>query len=111
MKPLNGNAPLAWVAFAGCFFAVLWPHFFTSEMPLPGLRNMSAPLIGWPLTVVTFAMALWLSIPALLSRDRLLIFAGFSLCMSLVVAFYASMVAAGIFIFIARNIIREQRYA
>jgi hypothetical protein len=56
-------------------------------------------------------MAVFLSIPPLLSRERLLICAGFSLCLFLVVAFYASMAAAVIFAFVGANIIRENRRA
>ncbi|WP_019139986.1 hypothetical protein [Noviherbaspirillum massiliense] len=109
MKPFSGNAPLAWVAALGALMAVLWPYFSASPLPLPGLRNLSAPLIGWPLAAVSFAMAAWLSLPAWQSRDRLLICAGFSLCLCFVVALYASMVAACIFAFIGKNIIYEQR--
>ena len=107
MKPLNGSAPLAWIATLGFFIAVSWPHFSETELPLMGLRNLTAPHVGWPLTVVTLIMALFLSIPSLLSRDRLLICAGFSLCLYLVVTFYVSMVAPLIFLFIGVNIVRE----
>ncbi len=72
-----------------------------------GLRNLTAPHIGWPLTLITLIMALFLSFPNILSRDRLLICAGFSLCLYLVVTFYVSMVAPLMFLFIGVNIIRE----
>ena len=72
-----------------------------------GLRNLTAPHVGWPLTVVTLIMALFLSAPSVLSRDRLLICAGFSLCLYLVVTFYVSMVAPLLLLFIGVNIIRE----
>jgi len=107
MKPWKGNAPLAWIAGLGFLIAVCWPHFSESELPLAGLRNLAAPHIGWPLTVVTLIMALFLSLPSVLSRDRLLICAGFSLCLFLVVTFYVSPVAALILGFIGANIIRE----
>jgi hypothetical protein len=107
MRPLNGNAPLAWIAAFGFFVAVSWPHFSESEIPLMGLRNLTAPHVGWPLTVVTLIMALFLSAPSVLSRDRLLICAGFSLCLYLVVTFYVSMVAPLLLLFIGVNIIRE----
>ena len=107
MRPLKGSAPLAWLAAIGFFVAVSWPHFSESELPLMGLRSLTAPHVGWPLTVVTLIMALFLSFPSILSRDRLLICAGFSLCLFLVVTFYVSPVAALMLGFIAANIIRE----
>ncbi len=68
---------------------------------------MAAPYVGWPLTAVTLIMALFLSFPSIVSRDRLLICAGFSFCLFLVVTFYVSPVAALMLGFIAANIIRE----
>lgn len=109
MRPLHGNAPLAWIATLGFFIAVVWPHFSEAELPLMGLRNLTAPRVGWPLTVVTLLMALFLSIPSILSRDRLLVCAGFSLCLYLVVTFYVSPVAPLLFLFIGVNIIRETK--
>jgi hypothetical protein len=90
-------------------FAAWWPHFSESELPLVGLRNLSSPLIGWPLTLITFGMAFFLSFPDFLSRERLLVCAGFSFCLFVVVAFYASPVAAGIFVLIGAYLVRESR--
>jgi hypothetical protein len=66
-------------------------------------------LVGWPLTSIAFALALFLSLPILLSKERLLICAGFSFCLFVVTAFYASPVAAVIFLFIGANLVRESR--
>jgi hypothetical protein len=107
MKPWKGNAPLAWVAAFAFFIAMSWPHLSESPLPFLGLRNLSTPHVGWPLALVALFMALFLSFPSLLSRDRSLICAGFSLCLFLVVTFYVSPVAAIIFLFIGVNIIRE----
>ncbi|MBP1750505.1 MAG: hypothetical protein H6Q52_3044 [Deltaproteobacteria bacterium] len=107
MKPWKGNAPLAWIAAFAFFIAVSWPHLSEYALPLLGLRNITTPSVGWPLAIVTLLMALFLSFPGLLSRDRLLICAGFSLCLCLVVAFYVSPVAASVFLVIGVNIIRE----
>jgi len=107
MKPWKGNAPLAWIAAFAFFMAVSWPHLSESALPFIGLRNLTTPHVGWPLALVTLFMALFLSFPSLLSRDRLLICAGFSLCLFLVVTFYVSPVAAIIFLFIGANIVRE----
>lgn len=109
MKPLNGNAPLAWIAALGFLFAVSWSHFSETELPLMGLRNLTVPIIGWPLSAVTLSMALFLSFPSILSRERLLILAGFSLCLYLVVTFYVSPAAPLLLLFIGVNIIRESR--
>jgi len=107
MRPFYGNAPLAWVAALGFFIAVSWPHLSETELPLIGLRNLAAPIVGWPLAVVTLIMALFLSFPSILTRDRLLICAGFSLCLYLVVTFYVSPVAPLLLLFIGVNLIRE----
>jgi hypothetical protein len=104
MRPLKGNAPLAWIAALGFLVAVSWPHLSETQLPLLGLRNLTAPHIGWPLAVVTLMMALFLSFPSLLSRDRLLVCAGFSY---LVVTIYISPVAPLLLLFIGVNIIRE----
>jgi hypothetical protein len=109
MKPFNGNAPLAWISAFGFLFAVSWSHFSEAELPLMGLRNLTVPIIGWPLSVVTLSMALFLSFPSILSRERLLILAGFSLCLYLVVTVYVSPVAPLLLLFIGVNIIRESR--
>ena len=107
IKPFNGNAPLAWVATIGFVIAASWPDLSESELPLMGLRGVTAPLVGWPLTIVTFIMAVFLSLPRFLSRERLLVCAGFSLCLFLVVAFHVSPVAGLLLGFIAANIIRQ----
>jgi hypothetical protein len=109
MKPWTGSALLAWVAAAGFLFAAWWPHFYQSALPLVGLQNLTNPMIGWPLALTTLAVALFLSLPGLLSKERLLICAGFSFCLFLVTAFYASPVAAVVFVFIGANLVRESR--
>ena len=111
MKPWKGTAPLAWLAAVAFCFAASWPHYSVSALPLVGLRNLVDPLIGWPLGVVTFAMAIFLSFPSLLTRERLLISAGFSFCLFVVTAFYASPVAAVVFLLIGANLVREARSA
>lgn len=105
----KGSAPLAWLAAAAFLFAASWPHYSASALPLLGLQNLTKPLIGWPLAVVTLLMALFLSFSSVLTRERLLICAGFSFCLFVVTAFYASPVAAVIFLFIGVNLLRESR--
>jgi len=109
MRPFAGSAPLAWLAAVGALIAVSWPHFFGAEVPLPGLRSLSAPSVGWPLAVASLAMATFLSLPQLLSKDRLLVCAGVALCLFAVLVVYVSPVFALVFAFIAGNIIREAK--
>ena len=109
MRPWKGTAPLAWVAAVAFSFAALWPHYSASALPLVGLQNLTNPLIGWPLAGVTSAMALLLSLPGFLTNERLLIIAGFSFCLFVVTAFYASPVAAVILLLIGANLVREAR--
>jgi hypothetical protein len=110
MKPWMGSAPLAWLAAVGSIAAVLWPHFFDAEIPLVGLRSLAVPSVGWPLGVGSFAMAVFLSFPTVATRDRLLVCAGVALCLFGVLVIYVSPVYAGVFAFIAGNIIRETKH-
>ena len=107
MRPLAGSAPLAWLAALAFFCVVLWPHLFQRDVPLFGLRALASPQIGWPLALVSAAMALFLSVPAFLTRERRLVCAGFSLCLFLVLVFYVSPAAGVVFGFIGANLIRE----
>jgi hypothetical protein len=109
VKPWKGSAALAWVATIAFLLAAWWPHYSESALPLIGLRNLTNPLIGWPLALITLAMAVFLSFPKFLSKERLLICAGFSFCLFVVTVFYASPVAAIVFIFIGANLVRESR--
>lgn len=78
---------------------------------MPGLRGLSAPSIGGPLAAVSLALALFLSLPRLHSRERLLVCAGVALCLFAVLVVYVSPAFALVFGFIAGNIIRESRRA
>jgi hypothetical protein len=109
LKPWKGNALLAWVAAVAFLFAAGWPSYSDSELPLIGLQSLANPLVGWPLTLVTSVMALLLSFPSFHTRERLLISAGFSFCLFMVTAFYASPVAAVVFVLIGANLIRENK--
>ena len=111
MERSSGNALLAWISVAGFLAAVSWSYFFPSEFPLVGLRNLSAPHVGWPLVLVALVMAVFLSVPGWLSKERLLICAGFSFCVFLGVAFYVSPVAAILFLFIGANLVRANMAA
>jgi hypothetical protein len=109
LKPWKGNAPLAWVATLAFSLAASWRYYSESEFPLIGLRNLVNPQIGWPLALVTLALAMFLSFPNLLSKERMLICAGFSFGLFVATVFYASPVAGIIFAFIGANLVRESR--
>jgi hypothetical protein len=109
LKPWKGNAPLAWIAAAAFFFAASWPRYSDSALPLVGLEGLTNPLAGWPLTLVTAAMALLLSFPGFLTKERLLISAGFSFCLFVVTAFYASPAAAVVFVLLGASLVRDAR--
>jgi hypothetical protein len=107
VKASTGNIALAWVAAIPYLFVVCWPYLSQAPVPFIGLRQLTAPLVGWPLALIALLMAIFLSLPRFLTRDRLLICAGFSLCLFLAITFYVSPVAAIPFLFIGANIIRE----
>ena len=105
----KGDALLAWLAFAAYAAAALWPHAAGAPIPLLGLRGLADVHVGLPLVLVTFALALFLSVPAWASRDRLLVCAGASLCLFVVVAYAVGASAAMPFAFIGGNLLRETR--
>lgn len=109
MKPFSGNAPLAWILALGAVAATGWPRWFGGSVPLPGLRSLESPQVGWPFAIAAMALALFLSVPHLLTRDRLLVCAGACLALCIVTAFYVSPTAGLLFGFIGSNILREQR--
>lgn len=109
MKPFSGNAPLAWVLALGAMAAVSWPRWFGASVPLPGLRSLEPPTVGWPFAAASLALALFLSTPRLLSRERLLVCAGMCLALCIVTAFYVSPTAGLLFGFIGGNLLREHR--
>jgi len=111
MSSWKGNAVLAWLAVAVYGAAALWPHVFDGPIPLLGLRGLGDAHIGLPLALVTLALAVFLSVSAWSTRDRLLVCAGASLCLFAVVAYGVAASAALPFAFIGGNILRESRHA
>jgi hypothetical protein len=109
MKPFSGNAPLAWIMAVGAVIAVCWPTWFGASVPLPGLRGLESPQVGWPFATASIALAVFLSIPRLLSRDRLLVCAGACLALCLVAMLYVSPMSGLLFGFVGGNILRENR--
>lgn len=107
----RGNALLAWLAGLAYAAAALWPSWFGSPIPLQGLRALGDRHVGVPLTAVALALAVFLSVPAWTTRDRLLVCAGAALCLFAVVAYAVGASAALPFVFIGGNILRESRHA
>ena len=105
----RGNALLAWLAVVAYAAAVLWPHAVGGAIPLLGLRALSELRVGLPLVIASFALAVFLSVPRWATRDRLLVCAGASLCLFLVVAYAVGASAALPFAFIGGNLLRETR--
>lgn len=106
-KTWNANALIAWIAGVVFLGAAIWPNWSESAFPLAGLRNLTTPLVGWPLALVALAIAVFLSMPRFLTRDRLLICAGFCFCLFLAAALYAAPTAALSFGFISGNLMRQ----
>lgn len=109
LSSAKGNALLAWLAVVAYAAATLWPHAFGGPIPLLGLRALSELRVGLPLTLVSFALAVFLSVPRWATRDRLLVCSGASLCLFLVVAYAVGPSAALPFAFIGGNLLRETR--
>ena len=105
----KGNALLAWLAAVAYAAAALWPYLLAGEIPLLGLRALSAPQLGAPLALAALATAVFLSVPGWSSRDRLLVCAGASLCLFAVVTYAVGASAALPWLFIGGNILRESR--
>ena len=109
LKTWNGNALLAWLAVAAFACAALWPHLFAGEIPLLGLRGLSDARVGLPLVLCTLALALFLSVPAWTTRDRLLVCAGVALCLFGVVTYAVGASVALPFALVGGNLLRESR--
>ena len=105
----KGNALLAWLATAAYAAAALWPHLLPGDIPLLGLRALSEPQVGAPMTLAALATALFLSVRTWTTRDRLLVCAGASLCLFAVVTYAVGASAALPWLFIGGNILRESR--
>lgn len=106
---LRRAATLAWLSGLLLLAPAAWPLLFDTRLPLPGLRNLGAPAIGWPLAIATLVLAAALSLWPLWTRNRLLASAGFCLALSLVVLVYVAMVVAPAFLAIARSVHRAAR--
>lgn len=106
----RGNALLAWLAVAAYAAAVAWPHLAGSAIPLLGLRALGDVHVGAPLLLATLALAVFLTVRTWTTRDRMLVCAGASLCLFVVVAYGVGASAALPFAFIGGNILRESRH-
>ena len=110
MSTWKGNAMLAWLAVAAYAAATAWPWLAGGPIPLLGLRALANVQLGAPLLLATLAIAVFLSVPAWTTRDRMLVCAGASLCLFAVVTYAVGASAAMPFAFIGANILRESRH-
>ena len=109
MSSWKGNALLAWLAAVAYAAAAIWPNVFGAPIPLVGLRALAAPMLGPPLAMAAIALAVFLSVSAWTTRDRLLVCAGAALALFVFVCFAVGASAALPFAFIGGNILRETR--
>ena len=107
----NGNAILAWISAAAFAFATAWAQFADTPIGFAGLREFGPPALAWSVVLVTALMALFLSLPRLHTRARLVACSAFSFLLFMVVAFFTSPVAAMLLAFISGNLFRETRLA
>ncbi|MFY0567185.1 hypothetical protein ACN28E_25560 [Archangium lansingense] len=85
--------PTVWVATLMFLSAASWPMVFESQYPYAGLRILGSSEVGWPLALATGGLALFLLIPFIPMRARLLIGIGFSSCLAFVTAIFVSVSA------------------
>lgn len=104
---MNRNALLAWLSVARFAFATAWAQFGGSPIPFAGLREFSPPVLGWSLVMATAILALFLSLPRLHTRRRLLACSAYSGTLFVVVGFFASMVAPILLAFISIRLFRK----
>jgi len=106
---MNGNAVLAWISVAGFSLATAWAQFAESPLPLAGLRGFSPPVLGWSLVLATLPLAIFLTMGRFHTRTRLRAGSAYSAALFLAVAFFASMVAPVLLIFISASLFKETR--
>lgn len=107
----SGNAALAWLAVLVFAAAASWPHVLGGELPLQGLRALADRHVGAPLVLAALGLAVFLSVRAWGTRDRLLVCAGACLCLFAVVTYAVGASAALPFALIGGNILRQVRRA
>lgn len=85
----------SWVIFSG-----LWGLYFTRPFPVPGLSNFSSfnPTIKWSVIAAIVTVSTLLTIKRWHTRDRLIIFQGIVLTLSVIVLFFIDMTVGFAFI-------------
>jgi len=100
----------AWLAALAYGTAAAWPHLVGHAIPLAGLRALGDLHVGVPLLLATLALAVFLSVPAWTTRERMPVCAGAALCLFAVVTYGVGASAALPLVFIGANILRESRH-
>lgn len=75
---------VTWIWAIAFIAAVFWQPLFDTIIPLPGLVNFSKSKYSWVMAFTIVAFSVWLSMPKLITRDRLLIFEGVTLTLSFI---------------------------
>ena len=108
---MKANAALAWLCVVGFTVGAAWPLVFGEPVPLVGLRGFSTSPMAWPVVLATAFFALYLSLPRLHTRNRLVAGIAVSITLFIVVAFFIGMAAGVLLVFLAANLYRETRLA
>lgn len=87
---MRASYVVTWAVSIIFLSAASWPSLSASAYPLLGLRALTAPTIGWPIATATMALAVFLSVPPLPPRDKLLVGIGFSSCLMIASAVYVA---------------------
>lgn len=85
-SPLARRVELAldWLAALLFLGALLWPNYSSQAFPLPGLRKIAEPgMSGVLQTIAVILGVIWLTATQFHTRERLLIFRGMALCLTI----------------------------
>lgn len=103
----------AWVNAAVFLFAAIWGTVDgLGEVPLPGLRRISADLsIAWPLALFVLYASIQFSVARFRKRDQLLLTSGALACAWAVMALYVTPGPALGLAFLSAQFYRQARAA
>ena len=91
---------IVWVVAATFTLVAAWSHLSESAFPLRGFRELSSPLVGGPVAFASWLLGVFLSVPFVPWRDRLLVGIGYSVCLGLAASVVAGF-APGLLLIVA----------